>query len=108
MLYLLLFEAVISFIYCSSLRKFSEATDKLKELEKKASILSTVRMKLYNTESGTKSKESPTLAKKNVQKRTLKEKQTEEEGLTVIMSHSKLRELLESFRDHIGPYWNRR
>ena len=94
---------VSSFIYCSSLGRFSEATDKLKELQDKADKLSTVRKKLYNNESGKTTKDSPTFVRKTIRERNISSKQSDEEGLTVILSHSKLRELLESFRSHLNP-----
>ena len=75
----------------------------MKELQQKSDKLSTVRKKLYNTESGTNTKESPTLVRRTIRERNASDKKSDEDGLTVIMSHSKLRELLVSFRNHLTP-----
>ena len=82
---------------------FTEAVDKLRELREQANKQSTARKKLYNASSGTTSHESPTFAKRAVERRNATDKVNEEKGLTLIMTHSKLRELLESYRNHLDP-----
>ena len=73
--------------------QFTEATDKVADFKKSNVGGSTVRRKLYNTQSGTTVPITPTSAKKATTQQSRRCKRNEEGGRTVVMTEESLRDL---------------